>query len=166
VVSQHPSAETNREWHPLTSSGIIDDLVAEYDRANVKHGENTLDGANATDLLRLAALVEEVGEVAELLTYDKARMHGAERLKAELVQVATVAATWASVLLGKKRKDTTSCRIRAILPNARHQFLRACLPVNLTGSRCLKRCVMRSGQHMKTARKSQKTRVMSILKPL
>jgi hypothetical protein len=84
--------------HSLVATGVIDDVLAEYDRAKAKHGENTLDGASATDLLRLAALVEEVGEVAELLTYDKARMHGSDRLKAELIQVATVAATWASVL--------------------------------------------------------------------
>ena len=84
--------------HPLARSGVIAGLVAEYDRAKAKHGENTLDGTESNDLRRLAALVEEVGEVAELLTYDKARMHGAERLRAELVQVANVAVTWASIL--------------------------------------------------------------------
>lgn len=84
--------------HALEDHGVIQLVMAEYDAAKRKHGENTLDGKLSNDLKRIAALVEEVGEVAELLTYDKARMHGPERLKAELIQVANVALTWASIL--------------------------------------------------------------------
>jgi hypothetical protein len=85
------------------SSSVIRAVIAEYQRARAKHGENTLDGALATDLTRLAALIEETGEVAELLTYDKdERVHGAHghaaQLRAELIQVASVALTWASIL--------------------------------------------------------------------
>jgi hypothetical protein len=91
--------------HPLARSGVIAGLVAEYDRAKAKHGENTLDGALSNDLMRLAALVEEVGEVAHELTYDAAGFALAtdeaarvKRLRTELVQVANVAITWASIL--------------------------------------------------------------------
>lgn len=97
--------------HPLDDRGVIHAVMAEYDRAKVKHGENTLDGSLSNDLLRLAALVEEVGEVAHELTYDRVNVlittvHGDEsvtqdakqRLKKELVQVAAVACTWASIL--------------------------------------------------------------------
>lgn len=82
--------------HPLDDKGIIRAVIAEYDRAKGKHGEHTLDGALATDLTRLAALVEEVGEVAEAMTYDAGERAAA--LKKELVQVANVALTWASTL--------------------------------------------------------------------
>jgi NTP pyrophosphatase (non-canonical NTP hydrolase) len=68
----------------------------EYDRAKAKHSEHTLDGALATDLTRLAALVEEVGESAEAMTYDAGER--AMALKKELIQVANVALTWASIL--------------------------------------------------------------------
>lgn len=96
-------AHANAGSHPLHDSGVIADVTAEYDRAKAKHGENTLDGAASNDLLRLAALVEETGEVAELLTYDKSQhAHGAgdynALLKKELIQVCNVAATWASIL--------------------------------------------------------------------
>jgi hypothetical protein len=89
--------------HPLMKTGVLDDLIEEYNRAKAKHGESTFDGANANDLMRLAALVEEVGEVAELLTYDKSEhFHSAgdwqALLRRELTQVANVAVTWASIL--------------------------------------------------------------------
>jgi NTP pyrophosphatase (non-canonical NTP hydrolase) len=86
--------------HPLHDSGVIADVTAEYDRAKAKHGENTLDGPRSNDLLRLAALVEEVGEVAHELTYDQEGNpeERAARLRAELIDVANVAVTWASIL--------------------------------------------------------------------
>jgi hypothetical protein len=86
--------------------------MAEYTRAKLKHGESTLDSPLAGDLVRLAALVEEVGEAASELTYDRSRTYvttqtGAgvpvtespsQRLRRELIQVANVALTWASIL--------------------------------------------------------------------
>jgi len=89
--------------HPLDAAGIIRAVLDEYDFAKMKHGENTLDGELSNDLLRLAALVEECGEVAELMTYDKNQdVHGVEdhqkRLKRELLQVANMSLTWASIL--------------------------------------------------------------------
>ena len=89
--------------HPLVTRGAVAGVIAEYDRAKGKHRENTLDGAGTDDLRRLAALVEEIGEVAELLTYDKGQhAHGRadwqSQLKAELTQVASLALTWASIL--------------------------------------------------------------------
>ena len=86
--------------HPLDDTGVIRGLLEEYDRAKVKHGENTLDGALSNDLLQLAALVEEVGEVAHEMTYDQdgSPAERGARLKKELLQVASVAMTWASIL--------------------------------------------------------------------
>jgi hypothetical protein len=87
--------------HPLVVSGVITLVASEYERAKAKHGKNTLDSAESNDLTRLAALVEEVGEVAELLTYDKAAAHladGSALLKKELIQAANVCLTWASIL--------------------------------------------------------------------
>lgn len=91
---------SERGSHPLLDSGVIGLLIAEYDHAKAKHGENTLDGANSNDMLRLAALVEEVGETARELTYDQAGSPAerATRLKSELIDVANVACTWAGIL--------------------------------------------------------------------
>ena len=83
------------------------DVVSEYSSAKEKHGEFTLDGnmsggnvfSSANDLLRLSALMEEVGEVAQLFTYDKKRINK-NVLRRELIQVANVAITWASILRG------------------------------------------------------------------
>ena len=76
-------------------AAAFDDVAAEYVRAKQKHGDMTLDGARCTDLNRLAALVEEVGETARAMTYDKDH---AGDLRKELIQVANVALTWASIL--------------------------------------------------------------------
>jgi KaiC/GvpD/RAD55 family RecA-like ATPase len=92
-------------------ASVISEVIREYDRAKVKHGDNTLDGSQSNDVLRLAALVEEVGEAARELTYDRVDISVAtvtnneltlenaqQRLKKELIQVANVALTWASIL--------------------------------------------------------------------
>lgn len=89
--------------HPLDTSGILSDVMDEYNRAKVKHGDNTLDGTASNDLFRLAALVEEVGEVAHELTYDShddddEEIERVKALKLELIQCANVALTWASTL--------------------------------------------------------------------
>lgn len=82
---------------------VINDVEKEYWRAQDKHGEFTLDGSMSggellsaeNQLLRLGALMEEVGEVAEHFTYDKLNK---EDLYKELIQVANVALTWATIL--------------------------------------------------------------------
>lgn len=82
--------------HPLLKSGVIGDVIREYKSAKDKHGEMTLDGKDIDDLKRFTALMEEVGEVAETYSYDAKRP--ANHLRKELIQVANVALTWASIL--------------------------------------------------------------------
>lgn len=81
--------------------GCLVAVTDEYVRAKLKHGDHTLDGSLADDLLRISALGEEYGEVCQALTYDKrdsdALAHE-RHLRAELIQVANVALTWASIL--------------------------------------------------------------------
>ena len=98
--------------HSLDDAGVLRLVMNEYDRAKLKHGDYTLDGVKSNDVLRLAALVEEVGEVATELTYDHSQLPEGgtraevevlqaelkARLKKELIQVANVALTWASIL--------------------------------------------------------------------
>lgn len=77
----------------------LDDLVTEYHHARAKHGPYSLDGNEIDDVRRLAALMEEVGEVAREMTYDHRDEPGATaRLRRELLQVANVGLTWATVL--------------------------------------------------------------------
>lgn len=66
-------------------------LLAESYRAHAKHGDKSLLFSGLTDTQRLAALVEEVGEVARAMTYDNDQ--GREHLIKELIQVANVAAS-------------------------------------------------------------------------
>lgn len=58
--------------------------------AHAKHGPNSIEGRPADDPGWLAILVEEVGEVAQQLTYD----HDGRKLRAELVDVLAVASAW------------------------------------------------------------------------
>jgi hypothetical protein len=81
---------------PQFSPKLLADLTlravqAESARAWAKHGDRSLLGDGLTTLERLAALMEEVGEVG------KALVEGLpdEEVVAELLQVASVAASWA-----------------------------------------------------------------------
>jgi hypothetical protein len=69
----------------------------EYDLACLKHAGMTLDADAPTDEQRVAALVEELGEVARCLTYDQDH---AGNLVEELTQLAALAAAWATRLVG------------------------------------------------------------------
>lgn len=109
---------------PAAVLAALEGVLGEYRRAKAKHGEQTPDGhclsedvaslrnhpfrldsrigqgaqasiAAYADLRRLATLTEEVGEVGRALTYDKDH---AGALRKELIQVATMAVAWASIL--------------------------------------------------------------------
>lgn len=69
-------------------------MSREYAIMQVKHRDHAVDGAASTDFDRLATLVEEAGEVARTFTYDAE----AGKRRQELLQLANVALTWASLL--------------------------------------------------------------------
>lgn len=78
-----------------TAAAIFDQIRAERQRAedlcDDGHLEYTAARADCPDVLRLAALVEEVGEVARAV-HDQGDVAG------ELVQVAAVAVAWLEAL--------------------------------------------------------------------
>lgn len=79
---------------------LIYDCPIEYDRAAAKHHGITPYHQGMTDVHRAAILIEEVGEVARALTPDAAAPTGhAGDLRAELVQVATMALAWTARML-------------------------------------------------------------------
>lgn len=82
---------------PLT----LDAVQAEALRAHLKHGPNSLLSPTATPAQKLAALVEEVGEVGRAMTYDGDE--GPAHLVKELIQVASVALSWVESLEGRGR---------------------------------------------------------------
>jgi hypothetical protein len=59
-------------------------------KAHAKHGANSIESIPADDPRWLAILVEEIGEVANALTYDGPK----EGLRAELIDVMAVASAW------------------------------------------------------------------------
>jgi hypothetical protein len=79
---------------PLTIAAV----QAEALRAHLKHGDNSLLSPSATTERKLAALVEEVGEVGRALTYDN--LADRDHLVKELIQVASVALSWVESLEG------------------------------------------------------------------
>lgn len=62
-------------------------------RAHEKHAENSIEVEPADSPRWLAILVEEIGEVANALTYD-----GKGDLRAELVDVLAVCSAWADAI--------------------------------------------------------------------
>lgn len=91
-----------RSYHWLTALNIKDPWEAmrdEYDRAKLKHGDMTLDSDTPTDNQRFYALVEELGEIARALTYDKE--HAGE-LAAEIRQLGALALAWLTHELEKE----------------------------------------------------------------
>ncbi|WP_143546685.1 hypothetical protein [Rhodococcus sp. 06-235-1A] len=75
--------------------------------ADRKHGENSIEQIGASDSRWLSILIEEVGEVAHEQTYDAAGT--VEALRAELIDVLSVASAWVSAIDAERRraeKDT------------------------------------------------------------
>lgn len=84
---------------PVLSQRTLNSIAAEAIRAHTKHGDNSLVNPDMPVVLKLAALMEEVGEVARELTYDHRQDHHAiTKLRRELIQVASVAASWVESL--------------------------------------------------------------------
>lgn len=71
-------------------------VQAEAMRAHLKHGDRSLLNPDMDQMLKLAALMEEVGEVAHEMTYDVVPER--DRLVRELLQVASVAPSWVESL--------------------------------------------------------------------
>lgn len=88
---------------------LIYDCAAEYNRAAAKHHGITPYHPAMSDTHRAAILIEEVGEVARALTPDATAPTGhAGDLRAELIQVATMALAWTARLLVGVGEDVQS----------------------------------------------------------
>lgn len=64
------------------------------EKAHEKHGANSIESIAADDHRWLTILVEEVGEVANALTYDGP----SEGLRGELIDVLAVASAWLAAI--------------------------------------------------------------------
>jgi NTP pyrophosphatase (non-canonical NTP hydrolase) len=82
----------------MLSDLTLEAVRAESVRAHLKHKDKggSIFDPNMPILTKLAALVEEVGEVGRALTYDG--NEGKDHLVKELIQVANVALTWVESL--------------------------------------------------------------------
>lgn len=85
-------AADRKPLHAVTAA-TLDLVAAERQRQDVKWGRSPGHWPNGSGV-KLAVLVEEVGEVARALLEEE----GDERLLEELVQVAAVAVAWAETL--------------------------------------------------------------------
>lgn len=66
-------------------------------KAHLKHGPNSIEAEPANSPRWLAILVEEIGEVANALTYDTTAS-----IRAELIDVLSVASAWVAALDDQK----------------------------------------------------------------
>ncbi len=83
----------------LLSEGLLFEVAEEADRAHRKHGESSMYYPGTSHERRLAILAEEAGEVARELNEAAASGHlDLGRLRAEAIQVAAVALTWAQAI--------------------------------------------------------------------
>lgn len=77
------------------------DVINGREAAHAKHGENSIEAVPGTDVARwLPILGEEFGEVNEALTYDKSTSEEEKwaNVRAELLDVATVATAWIAAI--------------------------------------------------------------------
>jgi len=93
-------SEKIRLHNQAQSLDIWYEVAAERARAHGKHGESSMEAQPPESYIRLAILVEEVGELARV--FNEAR-HGdgdcdLAALRAELIQVAAMAGAWADVI--------------------------------------------------------------------
>lgn len=89
-----------------TTYSIGREIEAGRTRAHAKHGAESIEGIAGKDPRWLSILVEEVGEASHELTYD-----ATGDLRAELVDIATVAVAWIAALdRGEKCAECGSAR--------------------------------------------------------
>lgn len=85
---------------PRLRADIWAEIAAERARAHAKHGATSMEAQHPGDLLRLAILTEEIGEVARL--FNDARHRGDAidypALRKELIQCAAMAGGWADAI--------------------------------------------------------------------
>lgn len=84
----------------VDSAGIVAEIDAERARAHAKHGDKSIEAWPAFDLNRYPILGEEVGEVAKEFCEAaiEERPVDAAKLRAELLQVASVAIGWIAAI--------------------------------------------------------------------
>lgn len=75
----------------ITGDKLAELTYAEYRHAKAKHGEHTFDSPLMPEYFKMVAFMEEYGEVARALTYDKE--HSGNLLE-EVVQVIGLAVAW------------------------------------------------------------------------
>lgn len=90
-------ADANAELGRL---GIYQELRAERVRAHAKHGETSMESMLPLSMPRLTILLEEVGEIAKEFNDARHERRDVDKaaLRAELIQVAAMAAAWADAL--------------------------------------------------------------------
>ena len=87
----------------LAADSVYVEIANERERAHRKHQATSMEAQPVDAILRLAILMEEVGEVAK--EFNEARHRGDETpdlvaVRKELVQVAAMAACWADNIAG------------------------------------------------------------------
>lgn len=75
------------------SERVAAEVLAARVQAHTKHSGSSLEDEPADSPRWLPALVEEIGEVANALTYD-----GPANLRAELIDVIVVASAWVAAI--------------------------------------------------------------------
>lgn len=84
----------------MLSDKIIQQIRDERQHSIDKHGKNSMEFLPSDSADWLAILVEEVGETAKALTYDKTE---SDNLYEELIDVIAVASSWAEALERDKK---------------------------------------------------------------
>lgn len=99
----HPRLKIEMAY--VVTSPIYLEIHDERIRAHVKHAAkgNSRENAPASDPQWLAIVGEEYGEVCHALTYDS--NESAAELRAELIQLAAMAAAWIAAIDAEKEKS-------------------------------------------------------------
>lgn len=102
----------------MLSDLTLQAVRAESIRAHLKHKDHggSIFDPNMSTMAKLAALVEEVGEVGRALTYDGDE--GKDHLVKELIQVANVALTWVESL-----ETSTAVNDPAVCPGCLRPYI-------------------------------------------
>lgn len=79
---------------PIANPEVFNEIERARLKAHMKHGENSIERTPAGSRQWLPILVEEIGEVANALTYDGPK----QNLRAELIDVLAVASAWVDAI--------------------------------------------------------------------
>lgn len=98
----------HRQYRVAMLNSLATEIRVALDEADSKHGDNSISCLSVDSPRWLSILVEEVGEIANTLTYDFNSERHTSDTRSELLDVIAVCASWIDAIDQAKEQELAS----------------------------------------------------------